>query len=204
MTIALISASLVSCEREADMLIDEMEQQQALAMLDTDALRSMKPIYNGKPANITHEGEKGRDRRDNMGNDRMKIKYSAMTEMKVGDIYVTGYDASTDEYSAEIYWGEELDEEMKKMFTFAQASLIFKRNGFGQIYNTSYHQKLYFAYYEPGDKFIFPGELCWTCTDITVSINYCDPAYPNARYNKTWTLPFESLRYVDLKDKQIK
>ena len=116
MTTALISASLVSCEREADMLIDEMEQQQALAMLDTDALRSMKPIYNGKPANITHEGEKGRDRRDNMGNDRMKIKYSAMTEMKVGDIYVTGYDESTDEYTAEIYWGEELDEEMKKMF----------------------------------------------------------------------------------------
>lgn len=189
--ITLSSMLLISCEKETDSLLKDMEQQQALAITNVDALRSMK----SRPH--SYNGEKGRDHRDILGNDNMGIRYSTMSEIQKGDIIVSSYDEKTELFTAEIYWGDEISEEEKMMFYDANVSLIFKREGYGVLlYNNGCYYDYYHSYYKPGDKFTFTKYVWWVCTDVEVRMHYRNPDHPNSYYYKSWTLPFESLKYI--------
>ena len=104
--LTLTSVLFVSCEKETDSLLKDLEQQQSLALLNADALRSMRPSRPG-----IFNGEKGHDHRDVLGHDDLSISYTSTSELQKGDIIVTDYDKETEMYTAEIYWGEEISEE---------------------------------------------------------------------------------------------
>ena len=199
MILALTGALLLSCDKDNDDMLVVMEQQQALAKMNTNTLRAKKL----RPGSFILDGEKGRDHRDNMGIGEMSVQIGATRELQVGDIIVTAYDEKTDEYTVEIYWGEEIDEETKRMLYSAQVYMYFTRRGYGSLYSTTIYSQLYPNYYKPGDKFKFPGEICWSCTDVEISIHYKDPDLPYCFFSKDWSRPFSSLRYI-IKDDQNK
>ena len=186
---ALTSAMLISCDKESDSLLKEMEQQQALAM------RSMRP----SPRSGIFNGEKGHDHRENMGNEDMGIRFSSMSELQEGDIIVTDYDEETEEFTAEIYWGDEISKETQEMLRMAKVSIVYNRAGYGTLYNTANHNSGYFPYYRIGDKFSFTKSVWWVCTDVEVRIHYSKPEYPACSFYKSWTRPFSSLKYIKSK-----
>jgi hypothetical protein len=198
MILALTGALLLSCDKDNDDMLEVMEQQQALAKMNTNTLRAKKL----RPGGFILDGEKGRDHRDNMGIGEMSIRIGATRELQVGDIFVTAYNEKTNEYSAEIYWGEEMDEETKKMLRTATIYMRFMRSGYGQICQAVCGNN-YPNYYTPGDKFVFSGDVCWTCTDVEISMNYKYPDLPYCTFYKGWSRPFSSLRYI-IKDNQDK
>ena len=186
-------ALFASCGQETDVVLEEVEQQEALAMYDGDAWRSVKPRPGKQPGSITHDGEKGRDRRDYLEwQDTHSIKYGDITQKSVGDLFIVGYNEETDEYIFEIYWGEEYTEEVKQVLHMANVSVVFIRAGYGEIYNTS-HKSSSLYFYVPGYQFTFPANVCWTCTDIKVRVHYKDLNHSHIGYYKEWTRPFESL-----------
>ena len=186
------SVLFVSCEKETDNLLKDLEQQQSLALLNADALRSMRPSRSG-----LFNGEKGHDHRDVLGHDDLSISYTSTSELQKGDIIVTDYDEEKEMYTAEIYWGEEISEEDKSLFYDAQVSLLFNRQGYGylQYCNGYYGVTTSHSFYKPGDKFTFTKEMWWVCTDVEVRMHYRHPEHPNSYYYKTWTVPFSSLKY---------
>ena len=192
--LTLTSVLFVSCEKETDSLLKDLEQQQSLALLNADALRSTKISRRSGIFN----GEKGHDHRDILGHDDLSISYTSTSELQKGDIIVTDYDEETEMYTAEIYWGEEISEEDKSLFFDAHVYMIFKRQGYGELTYTYYDgYKCVFShsYYKPGDKFTFTKSIWWSCTDVEVRMYYRNPEYPHCSYGMSWTRPFSSLRY---------
>ena len=191
----LLAVTLLSCSDDLEPLI--IQEEETALMLDyqtvTDAQRALRPSTSAQPKDGQQpdkKGQKGRDHRDNVdyyGNERLKIE--SPRELHVGDLYVTGYDEEKDEYYMQFYWGDEISEETKAMLTLAQIYVIFNRQGYGSL-GSGKSSSSYPNYYAIGDTFSFPGDICWTCTDIQVNIHYRKGMYLSCF--KSWTQSFES------------
>ncbi len=189
-SLLLLGGLVVSCQD--DILLTE--KVPPIEVTDIDALRSIKPTStSGRSGGAIHDGEKGRDRRDNVdyyGNEGLKIESS--TELHVGDIYVAGYDEEKDEYLLKFYWGEEISEETKTMLSLAKITMHFVRKG----YNNFWYAKGSSSngmYYSIGDAFFLPKDICCWCTDIEVSICYYSGLSYSLGNVKEWTQSFETL-----------
>jgi len=192
--ILLLGGLMVSCQD--DILLPEEES--TILITDIDALRSMKPTStSGRSGSAIHDGEKGRDRRDNVDYDSNEgLKIETPTELQVGDLYVAGYDKEKNEYLLKFYWGDEISEETKAMLTMAHVNVGFIRQGYGGPHwakNTSFNQTGSFGYYTIGDTYSLPGEFCLSCTCIEIEIHYTTDIYCNYSYYKEWTQSFETL-----------
>ena len=196
---SFLAVTLLSCSDDLEPLI---MQEEMSATLDyrtvTDAQRALRPSMSTQSENGEQpdkKGQKGRDHRDNVdyyGNERLKIE--SPRELQVGDLYVTGYDEEKDEYLLKFYWGDEISDETKAMLTLAQIYVKFNRQGYGSLVSGK-SSSPYPNYYAIGDTFSFPGDICWTCTDIQVNIHYRKGMYLS--YFKSWTQSFESLMLQD-------
>ena len=190
----LLGGLVLSCQD--DILLTEEES--TITITDIDALRSIKPTStSGRSGSAIHDGEKGRDRRDNVdyySNEGLKIE--PPTELQVGELYVAGYDEKKDEYLLKFYWGDEISEKTKAMLSLAEITVHFVRKGYSNYWfarNTSSTGK----YYTIGDAFFLPKDICRWCTDIEVCIySYTGLSYSTGNI-KEWTQSFETLNLLD-------
>ena len=197
-SLLLLGGLLVSCQDdillpEEEVVVVVKEKESTILITDIDALRSVKPTStSGRPGSAIHDGEKGRDRRDNVdyyGYEGLKIE--SPTELQVGDLYVTGYDEEKDEYLFKFYWGDEINEEINEMLAFANIYVTFVRKGYGSLVSGKNRTNSGYRYYDVDDIFSFPSDICRTCTDIQIKIDYRKERFLS--FTKEWTQSFESL-----------
>ena len=193
---SFLAVTLLSCSDDLEPLI---MQEEMSATLDyrtvTDAQRALRPSMSTQSENGEQpdkKGQKGRDHRDNVdyyGNERLKIE--SPRELQVGDLYVTGYDEEKDEYYMQFYWGDEISKETKEMLYVSEIHVTFFWKGV--IYLCKGQNISSIKYYSIGDTYTFPGNICWRCTDIEVSISYYPPPTFIQPHGQCWTQSFESL-----------
>ena len=193
----LLAVTMLSCSDDLEPLI--MQEEVGTPMLDyqtvADAQRALRPSRSSQQADEEEpdkKGQKGRDHRDNMdnyGNEGLKIE--SPRELQVGDLYLTGYDEEKDEYLFKFYWGDEINEEINEMLAFANIFVTFVRKGYGSLVSGKNRTNSGYRYYDVDDIFSFPSDICRTCTDIQIKIDYRKDIFLS--FTKEWTQSFESL-----------